>query len=372
MQLQLQNFASLVGAAAAAVQGTARQLVDLTVGSTLRAVLEASASMALWVQWLIVQVLQTTRAGTSAGADLDSWMADFGVVRLPSVAASGALVFSRFVSSGAAVVPAGTLVRTADGSQVFAVGRDVSHAAWTGAGYAMAAGAGSVVVPGVAQVAGVGGNVQAGSVSLISAALPGVDAVGNVAAFAGGREAEGDAALRARFTRFLDSRSRATAGAIFYAIDGVQQGLQRTLQDNVLPGGAVSVGSFVVTVDDGSGAPSASLLAAVAAAVEAVRPVGAVYAVMAPVVTAADVSLGVTLLAGAGAGAVRAAVAAGIASYINGLGLGVPLVWSRLIQVAYDASGLVAGVSGVVVNGAGLDIVPGPGGVVKAGAVVVS
>jgi uncharacterized phage protein gp47/JayE len=299
-------------------------------------------------------------------------MADFGVVRLPSVAASGTLTFGRFVTGGGASVPAGTLVRTADGSQVFTVASDAAHPAWSAGGYTMAAGVASVAVPAVALVAGVAGNVQAGSVSLISAALPGVDTVNNAAAFAGGRDGEGDEALRARFTRFLDSRSRATQGAIFYAIDGVQQGLQRTLQDNVLPGGAASVGSFVVTVDDGSGAPSASLMAAVAAAVEAVRPVGAVYAVMAPGVTVADVSLSVTLLPGAEAGVERAAVIAAIAGYINGLGLGVPLVWSRLIQVAYEASRLVSGVGAVLVNGAGLDLVPGQGGVVKPGSVVVS
>ena len=170
MQLQLQSFASLVGSASAAVQGSARQLVDLTVGSTLRALLEASASIALWVQWLIVQVLQTTRAGTAEGADLDSWMADFGVARLAPVA----------------------------------------------------------------------------------------------------------------------------------------------------------------------------------------------------------VSLSIALAPDAVAGMVRGAVEAAITSHINGLGLGVPLVWSRLIQVAYDASPLVAGVSAVLINGGADDIVPGPGGVVKAGAVVVS
>lgn len=97
MQLQLQTFATLVGNAAAAVQGGARALVDLTVGSTLRALLEANASVALWMQWLILQVLQATRAATSAGADLDSWMADFTVVRLPATAARGQVSFSRFV-----------------------------------------------------------------------------------------------------------------------------------------------------------------------------------------------------------------------------------------------------------------------------------
>ena len=67
MQLQLQTFTSLVSSAAAAVQGAASQLVDLTVGSVLRAVLEANASLALWLQWLILQVLRTTRAATSQG-----------------------------------------------------------------------------------------------------------------------------------------------------------------------------------------------------------------------------------------------------------------------------------------------------------------
>ena len=89
MQLQLLNFQTLVANAAAAVQGSARQLIDLTIGSTLRAILEANASLALWMQWLIVQVLASTRASTSSGADLDTWMADFSFARLPSSVGAG-------------------------------------------------------------------------------------------------------------------------------------------------------------------------------------------------------------------------------------------------------------------------------------------
>ena len=372
MQLQLQNFASLVGAATAAVQGAARTLVDLTLGSTLRALLEASASIALWMQWLIVQVVQTTRAGTAEGADLDSWMADFGVVRLAPVAATGGLQFARFNASGTAIVPAGTLARTQDGALVFSVRADAAHPAWTGSGYLMADGVSSIGVPGVAQAAGAASNVQAGAIALIAAALPGVDSVTNTGPFAGGLDGESDAALRARFTRFLDSRARATPGAILYGIDQVQQGLQRTIQENRLPDGTEAIGSFVVTVDDGSGAPSASLMHAVGAAVETMRPVGARYAVMAPSVTTAAVSLSATPAPDASGSDVRGAVAAAITAHINGLGLGVPLVWSRLIQVAYDASPLVAGIEAVLVNGDTRDIVPGPGAVVKPGGVVVS
>src|SRR5579862_3396225 len=121
MNLPLQTFRSLMQAAAASVQGSCAQLVDLTVGSVLRAVLEANASIALWIQWLIVLVLGTTRAATSNGTDLDSWMADYGLVRLPATPANGIVTLSRFTPGGAALVPVGALVRTSDASQSFAV-----------------------------------------------------------------------------------------------------------------------------------------------------------------------------------------------------------------------------------------------------------
>ena len=80
MQLPLQDFTTLVRNQAAAVAASARTLIDLSVGSVLRAALEANASVGLWMQWLIVEVLATTRAATSQGADLDSWVADFRLV----------------------------------------------------------------------------------------------------------------------------------------------------------------------------------------------------------------------------------------------------------------------------------------------------
>jgi uncharacterized phage protein gp47/JayE len=119
MQLSLRNFSALVEGMAASVQGAAQSLLDLTVGSVLRAVLEANASVALWVQWLIVQVLATTRLATSTGADCDSFGADFGFTRLPAVVAVGAVTFSRFTPSAAAFIPAGTNVSTADNTLRF-------------------------------------------------------------------------------------------------------------------------------------------------------------------------------------------------------------------------------------------------------------
>ncbi len=368
MQLQLRTFDTIVGSAAAAVQGAAQQVLDLAVGSVLRAVLEANAGLALWLQWLILLVLQTTRAATSQGADLDSWVADFSLTRLPASAAAGNVTFARFAAVAAALVPVGTLVRTSDGAQSFAVSADPTNAAFSATlnGYQLAAGTAAVTVPVTASVAGSAGNVQANTISLIVAGLPGVDTVGNTTPTAGGQNAESDTALRARFAAYIDSRARATTTAVGYAVSSVQQGLSYTVQENV-----PQMGSFVVTVDDGSGAPPAALLSGVGSAVSGVRPLGSLWTVVAPTVISANVAMAIATVAGAVHADVTQQVAAAVSAYINALPLGTALPWSRLAQVAYGASAQVLNVTGVTLNGGTADITPGPGGVVMAGSVTV-
>jgi uncharacterized phage protein gp47/JayE len=373
MQLQLRTFSSLVSSAAAAVQGAASQLVDLTVGSTLRAVLEANASIALWMQWLILEVLQMTRAATSNGPDLDSWVTDFTLTRLPPVSASGIVTFSRFAPVSSALIPTGTTVRTADGSQSFNVIADTTNAAYSAAqgGYLLAPGYASLDVPVTAVTPGTAGNVQAGTVSLIVTALPGIDTVNNAAALQGGLDAETDPALRARFQNFLSSRSRATTAAVAYAIASLRQGVAYTIQENVAPDGSTRVGCFIVTIDDGTGFPPSSLIAAVSSAVEAVRPIGSTYTVRAVTVTVATISMTIAVVPGAVHSTVAALVAGAVAYYVDQLPIGTPLAWSRLTQVAYEASPQVTNVTNVLLNGGMADLVPPASDVVKAAPVAV-
>src|SRR3954447_25939761 len=96
MQLKLKSFDQLVQDMSAALQGTAAAFKDVSVGSVIRALFEANAGVVLWLQWLILQVLSQTRAATSIGGDLDSWMADFGLSRLPAVPATGTVTLSRY------------------------------------------------------------------------------------------------------------------------------------------------------------------------------------------------------------------------------------------------------------------------------------
>ena len=369
MQLSLQDFTALVQLQAAAVTNAARTLIDLSVGSVLRALVEANASVGLWMQWLIVEVLSTTRAATSNGADLDSWVADFGLARLPAVAAQAQARFGRVTAGLATVVPVGALVRTgvATDAQAFVVVANSGYAGWTGTGYALAAAAADVVVPIQAVVPGRAGNVQAGVIALLSTAIPGVDSVTNDAAALGGLDAETDAALRVRFGEFIDSRSRATEGAVSFAVQSVQQGLQFVIAERVDTAGATLAGHFTVVLDDGSGAPSDAVVGAVGVAIEAVRPVGGTYSVRRPALLAANVVMHVS-----GPADAAAAAQAAVGAYIAGLPIGGELVLSRVIQVVHDADGRVASVSGVTLNGAAADLAPPLFGRLVLGSVVLA
>jgi uncharacterized phage protein gp47/JayE len=374
MQLSLQNFSTLVQNMAAAVQASANQMLDLTVGSTLRAVLEANASLGLWMQWLILLVLRTTRAATSSGADLDSWMADMTLARLSAVAATGIVTFSRFTPSSSALVPAGSLVRTADGTQTFTVVADTTNAAWSAVsdGYLLAPGIASLDVAVIAQTPGSTGNVQANTISLLASAIPGIDSVNNANPLTNGQDAESDTAFRSRFSNFIASRSRATTLAVGYAVTSIQQGLNYTIQENMDPSGHPLMGSFVVTVDDGSGDPPSSLLTTVQAAVDAVRPIGSIFCVNPPVVANVNVSLTIAVNAATNKPTAQSQVGSAIGTYISSLPIGVGLPLTKVAQLAYSANSGIISVNQILLNNGTGDITASVFGVLKPGMIAVN
>ncbi len=374
MQLSLQNFSTLVEGMAASVQGVAQTLLDLTVGSVLRTILEANASVALWLQWLMVQILATTRLATSSGADCDSFGGDFGFFRLPAVASTGQITFSRFTPTIRAFIPVGTVVSIASNTQSFQVITDPTNTAYnaTEGGYVLAAGIASLNVSVTANTTGTAGNVQPGAITMLSSAVPGIDTVSNGAALSGGIDAESDNAFRARFGNYLASLSRATNTAIGSAIAGIRQGLSYTINENINQLGQAQMGFFVVTVDDGSGIPPASLLGTVQSIVNAVRPIGTSFAVQGPVLTPANVAVSITTASGVSHQVAVAAVATAIESYIASLSVGATLSYTRLAQLAYDASAAVTNLSGLLLNEGTTDLIPPLFGVIRAGIVTVA
>ncbi len=372
--LNLKGFSQLIEDMAAALQSSATALIDVSVGSVIRAIFEANASLALWMQWLILQVLKTTRASTSSGPDLDSWMLDFGLTRLPAVPASGIVTFSRFTPSLPATVPVGSIVKTSDGTLSFAVAQDSTVSIWNAAasGYVLPSGIASADLPVVCVTPGSVGNVLSGTITVIAASLPGVDQVINANPLANGIDAESDDAFRTRFQGYLTSRSRATPGAIDNAIMSVRQGLRTVIAPNTGGNGLPMIGAFLVVVDDGSGYPSAQLLSSVATAVDAVRPVGTTFSVVPPQVLTVAATLTVNFGTVIPGSSDIAAIQQSVAIYLNGLGIGDAASITRVAQQAYQASPTLANVSNVLLNGAGMDINPAPYTVIKAGQVQVS
>ena len=359
MELSLQSFSTLVRNMSASAQASCASLTDLTAGSVTRALIEASASAALWVQYLVLQVMSMTRLATSSGLDVDSWVNDFGLTRLPGTAAIGTVTFSSLSpASLSAVIPVGASVRTADGSQTFSVIIDALNPAWSTLTYAYVrpVGTASVDLPVQANVVGSAGNVQANTINLLGQTITGIDTCNNAAPFTTGVDAETDAALKARFVNYINTRARATIAAIGNAIESVQQDLTYAIEENVDPSGAARPGFFTAVVDDGTGSPPAALLLSVSAAIDAVRPVGTGYAVVGPQVLLVQVALTLTVLGGADATTVADNVQTTIAAFVDALSVGAVLPYSRIASLAYGADPSVANVSGVTVNGGTSDV----------------
>jgi len=356
--INTQSFTALVTNFATAVQGTAATLVDFTIGSVLRAIDEAVAYIALWLQGLILQVAALTRAATSNETDLDSWFAQFGFSRLAAVAATGQETFARYTPTNQAVIPVGAIVQSADGTVQFAVIADTTNAAYSATlgGYVLPAAQSSVSVTIQCTTAGVLGNVSSGALSNLGTSISGVDYVTNASAFSNGVAAELDAAARARFVLYIASLEAATLQAIYNAIASVQQGLTYTVAENKQYNGSTKNGYFTVIVNDGSGSPPSQLLTNVGTAIDAARPLCSTFGVHGPTVETANIVMVLTTATGYTHSSVVTLVITALQTYITGLALGQSLPYSMLSAIAYGASPGVTNVTGVLLNSGTSDL----------------
>lgn len=373
--MNTKSFSQFLEDAATAIQAKAGRAVDLTVGSIMRAWAEAVAQTSLVLQSLIVYVASITRLSTSQNEDVDSFVGDFGITRLPAVAASGSATFSRTTPTNVAPIPVGTQGQTGDGTQTFSVIADSSNPNYDAANdqYLIPAGTTGISVPVQAAVAGAAGNISANTLTVLLSPLPGVDSITNTAAFTNGADAESDDALKKRFAELVAGATQATKVAIEAAIDSLQQGLTYSIVENQTKAGATQLGYFYVVVDDGTGSPPQSTLDAVYAAIDgAVRGFTITFAVFAPTVETADVSMSVSVSAGADATITKAAVQTAVQNYINGLALGATLPYSQLYSVAYGASPDVTNVTNLLLNGGTSDLTATASQVIRYGTVTIN
>lgn len=368
MAFAVKSFRTLIQEGAAAIQARSTVLVSFTKGSILRAVLEAQAAVVIWLESFALYILALTRASTSEGEDLDSWMADYNFARLGAQKAAGFVTYSRLSPTAAGLVPVGSISMTADRTQRFVVLADTTHSAYDAEqdGYAIPAGVYSIVVPVQAATAGEAGNVVAGAVSVMYGSATGIDDVVNDTAMTGGLDAESDLVFMQRFWLYIAGLSRAVEAAIGSAIKALGLGLQYQIVNNKTPNGADRAAFFYVVVDDGTGTPSDALVALAVNAVTAVRACGISFTVLKPTIVQASVSMTLVVASGYDANTLKGLVAVALTTYINTLPLGASLSYNRLAQIAFDVSPGITNVTSVRLNSATADITATPRQVIKA------
>jgi uncharacterized phage protein gp47/JayE len=379
MAISGQSFRQLVSGMVAQAKSTATVALDFTVGSINLALVQSVAAVSLWLQALVLAVLAQSRAASSQNADLDSWMADYGFARLGAVASIGQVTFARFQPTAAAVVPVGAIVATSVGGAQFVVTADPANAAYstnangTGvAGYTVAANVPSIAVAAAAVTPGSAGNILAGTISLLLQPISGIDTATNGAAFVGGLDPESDAAFRVRFQAFIAALMKGTTTAYSYALTSLQSGLTFQILENTAPNLTVQQGFVTICLDDGTGNPPSSLIQAALAAVEAVRCAGITVGIIPPQIVSANIAMTLTSTITANHAADVAAASNALQVYVNALPVGSTLPFSRLSQVAYDASPNISNVTGVTLNGGTADLTVTTLQVVKSGSLGIS
>ena len=249
------------------------------------AILEATAAQDVYLEFLLQVIWAAARASTATGPDLDTFVNDFGLTRLPATYAQGPVTLSTLTAPVTPVpIAVGTIVQTPGGAIQYQLVADTTQTAWSPAlnAYVLQAGQTSITATAQATVAGSVDNVQPGQLTQFGTAVAGVTTVTNTVAITNGLDQETDTALRARFVSYLASLSKATEQACLFAINSVQQGLDVLPLENTNAAFGAQNGTNLFVVDNGTGSPPSSLLNSVIAALDNTRAFGIQVAVIGP------------------------------------------------------------------------------------------
>ncbi len=369
MPLNTVDSNTLLQKMAATIQANVTKVLNLNPGSVLLSFLEAIRDVAMWLQSIVLQLLQSARLSTASGSDVDTFVADFGLTRLAAVPSTGTVTFSRNSSTQQAIIPAGSQVQTSDGTQTFIVIADTTQAAWNAGldAYVIGIGVGSISASIQALNAGTQGNVQGGTITVLAQPIQGVQAVTNANSLTNGVDAESDTALKARFALFIASLRAGIKSAVIYAIASLQQGIQYDLTENQAYDGTNQNGFFYVVIS-----PSTSAIQTlVYSAIDAIRPLTVTFGVFAATELAANISMTATAAAGYTHAQITADITTAIQDFIGTIGLGSTLQLTQLYAIAYGVAG-VQEVTGMTINGVTADLSATAKQVITAGSVAVN
>ena len=286
-------------------------------------------ALAAELQSLLMQadwVLDQSFPQTAQGMYLDYHAETRGITRAAAEKAVGTLRFAAADKVTATCpIEKGTVCMTAEGVR-FETTEDA----------AIAVGSQWVDVPAQAVEAGAGGNVIAGTVTLLSAMPVGVVQCTNPAAFSGGCDAESDEALRGRV---LASYQRLPNGAnaAYYEQEAMRYPGVAAAK---AVGRARGIGTVNVVIATHAGVPDAALLAAVEMDLQKKREIAVDVKVLAPTVETVAVTAALKAAPGYTFAEAKAGAQSALEALFTGELLGKSVTTARLLT-------LLCGVEGV-------------------------
>lgn len=286
-------------------------------------------ALAAELQSLLIQadwVLDQSFPQTAQGMYLDYHAETRGITRGAAEKAAGVIRFAAADKVTAACpIEKGTVCMTAEGVR-FETTEDA----------AIAVGSQWVDVPAQAAEAGAGGNVIAGTVTLLSAMPVGVVQCTNPAAFSGGCDAESDEALRGRV---LASYQRLPNGAnaAYYEQEAMRYPGVAAAK---AVGRARGIGTVNVVIATHAGVPDAALLAAVETDLQKKREIAVDVKVLAPTVETVAVTAALKAAPGYTFAEAKAGAQSALEALFTGGLLGKSVTTARLLT-------LLCGVEGV-------------------------
>ena len=286
-------------------------------------------ALAAELQSLLMQadwVLDQSFPQTAQGMYLDYHAETRGITRAAAEKAAGVIRFAAADKVTAACpIEKGTVCMTAEGVR-FETTEDA----------AIAVGSQWADVPAQAVEAGAGGNVIAGTVTLLSAMPVGVVQCTNPAAFSGGCDAESDEALR---RRVLASYQRLPNGAnaAYYEQEAMRYPGVAAAK---AVGRARGIGTVNVVIATHAGVPDAALLAAVEMDLQKKREIAVDVKVLAPAVETVAVTAALKAAPGYTFAEAKAGAQSALEALFTGELLGKSVTTARLLT-------LLCGVEGV-------------------------
>jgi uncharacterized phage protein gp47/JayE len=269
---------------------------------------------------------QQAQLATATGDALTAKAADFGVYRIPAVAATAPGVFTVATANPnvALTFPIGSIVQTTPQAGAPAIAFATLAAATIPAGNTTSA---SVTVQAV--VPGAAGNVASGTITAPIQASAGVR-FSNTSPATGGADAETDAALRSRtLGAIAPANSPAAIAAAAKGVPGIFAAVVVDAQDGA--------GNYTVYASDAAGNLSGGLTSAVTTAIAAVDGIGLNRHVAALTVLSQAVAGTLVIASGYTWAAVQAAAQNAIAAYMGALQPGAVFHPSDLTQVLFGS-----------------------------------